>query len=78
MDKKHLYTYGFKENQLGSGKYHYSPHTELLLLVDDNPKIKPRQYKAKITGQMMVLAGNPEYRDNGFQSKLVRVNSISE
>ena len=78
MEIGHKYTYGIKGEKLGSGRYHYSPHTELLLLVDDNPNVKPRQYRAKITGQMMVLAGNPEYRDNGFQSKLVRVSSIPE
>lgn len=67
------YEYGLREKVIGSGRYHYSPETGLLLLVDSNSGVKPREFKVQIAGDIMVFSGSPEYKDNGMQGKLKKV-----
>jgi hypothetical protein len=67
------YSYGYKATVAGKGQFHYGIDSDLLLLVNDDERIKPVQIKAKYSGDMLVLSGDPEYKDNGFQSKLTRV-----
>jgi len=65
------YEYGNNNGKLGGGKYHYGLESGVVLLVDNNAKIKPREYIAKIAGPTMVLQGEPTYGDNVFQAKLI-------
>jgi hypothetical protein len=68
------YDYGTKDGKLGGGKYHYNIETGKVLLVDNNSKVKPREYLAKISGPSMVLQGETTYGDNVFQAKLMMDN----
>ncbi len=70
------YSYGFYENELGAGLYHYNFDNKDLLLLDNDPNKKPLEYKAKIVNAVMVLQGNPTYRDNAYQAKLKRITEI--
>jgi hypothetical protein len=65
------YEYGNNSGKLGGGKYHYNLETGVVLLVDNNASIKPREYLAKIAGPAMVLQGERTYGDNVFQAKLM-------
>lgn len=67
------YQYGEKAAIKGKGKYHYSPETGLLLMVDDNKAKKPIEYKAKIVGDIFVFTGSTVYKDNGTQGKLNKI-----
>lgn len=68
------YEYGTKDGKLGEGKYHYNIETGKVLMVDNNSKVKPREYLVKISGPAMVLQGQTTYGDNVFQAKLMMDN----
>ena len=67
------YEYGIGKDIKGGGRYHYSPMTTLLLMVDNNQSIKPREHKLSIAGDIFVFSGSGVYKDNGTQGKLVRI-----
>ncbi len=67
------YEYGYKNEVKGSGKYHYSPDSGEVLMVNNSNTIKPIQYKLKFAGDIMAFSGSSEYRDNGKQGKLQKV-----
>lgn len=72
------YEYGTKDGKLGEGKYHYNIETGKVLMVDNNGKVKPREYLVKISGPTMVLQGETTYGDNVFQAKLMMDNIDSQ
>jgi hypothetical protein len=67
------YDYGKNSTVEGSGRYHYSLDSSLMLMVDDDENKNPIQYETKFAGDVMVLVGNPEYGPNPYQMKLERV-----
>jgi hypothetical protein len=64
------YEYGDENGVKGKGKYHYSISSSILLIVDNDPTVKPQEYDAKLNGPVMVLVGKPTYKDNHMQMKL--------
>jgi len=64
------YEYGYYQDKQGSGRYHYSLDSGLLLLVDNNPKIKPNEYEVNMASNICILIGTPVYYDNNFQCKI--------
>ena len=71
--KDHAYTYGKNGQVQGSGKYNFLLDREELLMVDDNPQIKPFEWTIKSADDTMIMVGTPTYKDNHIQMKLVRV-----
>ena len=69
------YTYGRYEEVKGSGRYHYSTDTGLLLLNDDSDKIKPHEFEAKLFDATLVMDGNDIYKDNNYNAKLKRISA---
>ena len=67
------YMYGEKDKVKGSGRYHYSFDTSILLMVDNDPNKKAQEYEAKFAGDVMVLVGTSTYKDNAYQMKLERI-----
>jgi len=57
FDDDLTYKYGYYEDQQGTGRYHYNLDDELLLMVDDNPKIKPNEYKVNMAKNICILMG---------------------
>ena len=63
------YEYGNAKGTNGKGRYHYRFGDGMLLMVDDDKRVKPKEFEAKINGPVMVLVGKPTYKDNHIQMK---------
>lgn len=70
------YTYGNYQNTYGSGRYHYDIDKSLLLLVDNDPKMKPQEFDVKMANDAMVWVGAGVYQDANMQCKLIRQGSV--
>ncbi|MBK8700204.1 MAG: hypothetical protein IPN29_12005 [Saprospiraceae bacterium] len=73
FDEHNRYEYGEYERVLGKGRYHYDNDTYLLLLVNDEPTVKPEEYELKLVNNIMIMMGNQTYQDNNMQAKLVKI-----
>jgi hypothetical protein len=72
--KKDLtYDYGKFDKVNGSGRYFFDSNGNTLLLINDNPAIKPHEYETKRVSDVLILIGKQIYRDNNIQTKLSRV-----
>lgn len=69
------YSYGYKNEVQGKGTYDYNVEKSDILMVDDDPKIKPRNYEVKMGGEVLIVVGRPKYKDNNFQCKLKKVQN---
>lgn len=67
------YTYGYFQEEQGSGRYAYSIDTGLLLLIDDSDQVKPQEFEAKLFDITLVMDGNDIYKDNNYNAKLKRI-----
>lgn len=70
------YDYGQYENKSGSGHYFYDLEKATLLMLDDNPAIKPQEFEVKMNNDMLVIVGQFIYKDNNMQAKLDRKTSF--
>jgi hypothetical protein len=70
FSEKWTYEYGDSSGKKGSGIYHYSMDDKILLMLDNNPKIKPYEYEVKIINAVMLLMGKSTYEDGNYQAKL--------
>lgn len=70
------YDYGQYENKSGSGHYFYDFEKATLLMLDDNPAIKPQEFEVKMNNDMLVIVGQFIYKDNNMQAKLDRKASF--
>ena len=66
------YEYGFYNENLGSGRYHYSFETGAILMVDNDESKKPNEYDVKLSGDSLVLVGKASFDSNIVQAKLYR------
>ncbi len=66
------YQYGLYNEVQGSGRYHYSLDKTQILMVDNDESIKPQEWTAKNSGDVMILVGTSTYQDNATQMKLQR------
>lgn len=67
------YTYGYYQEEKGSGRYAFSLDSGLLLLIDNSDQIKPQEFEAKLFDETMVMDGNHIYKDNNYNAKLKRI-----
>ena len=70
------YDYGQYDEKVGSGHYFYDLEKATLLMLDDNLAIKPQEFEVKMNGDMLVIVGQPIYKDNNMQSKLDRSSTF--
>ena len=73
FNEDQTYTYGLYQEVKGNGKYTYNLSSGFLLLIDNNDKIKPSEYEAKLFDLTLVMDGNHIYKDNNFNAKLKRI-----
>ncbi len=66
------YTYGYFAETYGSGRYHYETNRGLLLLVDNDERMKPQEFKVIAAAENLVLQGEATYNDNNMQVKMNR------
>lgn len=69
----HTYSYGYNREVQGGGRFHYDSDKAVVLMLDNDPSIKPQEFDAKHAGMAMVLVGRPTYKDNNMQMKLSKV-----
>lgn len=72
FDEKGGYEFGVYDEVKGKGKYHYDNDSHLLLLVNNDPQVKPEEYELKLIQSVMIMMGKSTYQDNGFQAKLLK------
>ena len=70
------YDYGQYDQKSGSGHYFYDFEKATLILLDDNPAIKPQEFEVKMNNDMLVIIGMLSYKDNNMQAKLDRVKEF--
>ncbi len=75
FDDNLTYQYGYYENTIGKGRYHYDLDEETLLMVDTKSGIKPNEYEVKMTSDVIVLIGKDTYKDNNYQTKIKKVGN---
>ena len=69
------YDYGKYDKKGGSGHYFYDLEKATLLMLDDNPAIKPQEFEVKLKDEMLVIVGLFNTNDNNIQAKLDRMPS---
>lgn len=66
------YKYGSYEVINGGGKYHYDTENILLLMLDDDTRVKPQEFQTLLNNDGLVLVGSQVYGDNNMQVKMER------
>lgn len=66
------YEYGNYLDQFGHGKYHYNSEESIILILDDDSRIKPQEFKVMTNNNSLVLVGQMVYQDNNMQAKFSR------
>ena len=64
------YEYGKFDQVNGGGRYFYNFDESSLLMIDNNAAMKPQEFETKHANDVMILIGQPLYRDNNIQTKL--------
>ena len=72
------YSYGYKKEVQGEGRFVYDAATSLLLMVDNDSAIKPREYEARISNRTIILDGNGTYKDHNINARLIRISERPE
>jgi hypothetical protein len=70
------YTYGNYGDKRGNGRYAYDSEKALLLLLDNDKRIKPQEFQTQIQNDALVLVGQSIYADNNMQAKLARKTAL--
>lgn len=66
FEKDFTYTYGRYEELIGSGIFHFTDKEELLLMLDDDPKVEPKFFSALSNSEFYNFIGRPiNFIDDG-------------
>lgn len=66
------YDYGIYGDQNGSGKYHYRLDDNMMIMLDDDETVQPKEWQVKHGGEVMVLVGSHGFGNNGMQMKMLK------
>ena len=69
----HTYAYGKNSSVKGKGKYNYHFDRSQLLMIDDDPAKKPREWDVKPAEDVLIFVGTETYNDKHIQMKLSKV-----
>lgn len=67
------YAYGKYNEEYGTGKYHHSFDSSLLLMIDDDANKIPKEYKTQHGNTSLLLVGQNTYGANAVQQFLNKV-----
>lgn len=59
FDNNYTFKYGKYEKVIGSGIYHYSTTSQLLIMLDDDEKIEPKMFTVKSNSEFINMMGRP-------------------
>jgi len=74
FEEDFTYTYGKYGKQQGSGKYHHSLSSGMMVMLDDDPNKVPKEYEVKQGNAFMIMVGRNTYGSNAVQMKLRNLN----
>lgn len=69
------YEYGTYDKVDGSGKYFFSLDKLTLILIDDNPAVKPADYTVQVNGGMLIMDGSKTFQDQRLSAKYDKVST---
>lgn len=69
------YAYGLKKEVKGGGRYHYNFEEGIILMLDNDERIKPSEFGLKPFNDVLIFEGKFTYSDNNMQAKLERIPS---
>jgi hypothetical protein len=75
FNEDQTYSYGYYEENMGTGIYTFDLTSGLLLLIDDSDDVKPQEFEAKLFDKSLIMDGNEIYRDNNYNAKLRRIET---
>lgn len=72
FDENFEYTYGYYDNVLGGGRYHFRLQDYALIMLDHDESLEPKVWTAQNNGEAMALVGTHEFGvNNGMQIKML-------
>ena len=70
------YDYGYYDLLLGTGRYHFRLDDNMMIMLDDDPDLEPKFWKAPYNGEIMALVGTHELGiNNGMQIKMIPIDT---
>ena len=66
------YEYGYYENKVGGGRYHYSLNSEKMIMLDDDEKCMPQEWTIMAKEDIIVMVGSDYFGNNPRQLKMER------
>lgn len=72
FDDKNSYQVGSYDQVIGGGRYHYDTEKSIVLLLNNDPRMKPQEFNVLTNNNAVVFVGEATYRDNNMQCKLNR------
>lgn len=78
FQNNNTYAYGYYNETYGTGRYVYTTDNNLLLLIDNDKRIKPQEFEVKYNNDALVLVGQATYSDNSMQIKSIRKSIYPE
>ena len=72
FNKDDTFEYGTRQETKGKGTYHYLLGNDTVIMVDDNPEVKPLEFEVGFENGYMVLFGTKSYDDRDLQIKMDR------
>ena len=75
FNEDQTYSYGYYDENQGTGIYTFDLASGLLLLIDDSDTVKPQEFEAKLFDKSLIMDGNEIYKDNNYNAKLRRIET---
>jgi len=72
------YSHGFFSEIKDKGKYSYDLNKELLMMLPDDKKLYPSEWKTLKSGDVIVLVGTAKFSNNPFQKHMQNVKEKTE
>ncbi|HOY13553.1 MAG TPA: hypothetical protein PLY70_10450 [Saprospiraceae bacterium] len=72
FNKDDTFEYGTRQESKGSGIYHYLLGNDTMIMVDNDPDVKPLEFEVGFENGYMVLFGTKSYDDRDLQIKMDR------
>lgn len=72
FEDDNTYKVGSFDKVIGEGRYHYDSDKSILIILNDDPRMKPQEFNVLSNNNAIVFVGEATYKDNNMQCKLHR------